>query len=390
MISMVIRLTMLPEFPFQGELTALVNSDSDSLLANNTVEQMFFVLQRPGPLLNTDITVNQIVHLDSSAVSADIPTFYYEPEQQVRFDVNVINKEQVPAENVTLVNVIPEHFVFVSADPEPDQVSLDSLFWMFSEVLTQESIELILKAPEAHEPEPLMGMNKGRVSASNEDSASLDDNVTSVKLIQIIREIEPFTPEIQVTPRIADVSDSLVVQVRFPVEISTWDLWIYLPDGEIVTDFADWYIETQSILPDQWYTVDEVYRHSELHNKSQDELVFKLTATSVTGAQGTAGDQVLVRSGDKLSIDRNVYQPDLEEPIIIRFKIKLSGRVRLDLWDISGDHVTRVLDQILSAGWHDLSWNGTTETGKRIGSGVYLLTIRTAGENNYKKLIIVR
>jgi hypothetical protein len=62
----------------------------------------------------------------------------------------------------------------------------------------------------------------------------------------------------------------------------------------------------------------------------------------------------------------------------------------LDLYDVSGRHITKITEDIYQGGWNLYLWSGNTETGLKVGSGVYIVTLRSGEFNSWKKFILVR
>jgi endo-1,4-beta-xylanase len=59
----------------------------------------------------------------------------------------------------------------------------------------------------------------------------------------------------------------------------------------------------------------------------------------------------------------------------IRFKVDGAGMVRLDVYDLSGRKIKTLLKERLTAGLHQVRWDGSDETGGRVPSGVYVYQI---------------
>lgn len=67
-----------------------------------------------------------------------------------------------------------------------------------------------------------------------------------------------------------------------------------------------------------------------------------------------------------------------------RLALPVAGRVRADVFDLSGRRLARLADGVLPAGWHVLEWNAGRESG-RGNPGVRFLRVRTeAGERTLR------
>ena len=73
----------------------------------------------------------------------------------------------------------------------------------------------------------------------------------------------------------------------------------------------------------------------------------------------------------------------------IAFVLPSAGHARIDVFDLLGRRVARVLDADLSAGSHAVSWPGTGGSGTRLRSGAYIVRV-VAGPNRGQALLALR
>ena len=104
--------------------------------------------------------------------------------------------------------------------------------------------------------------------------------------------------------------------------------------------------------------------------------------------QRPSADLHSLDTGDFDLIPPNVVSPGTTD-IPIDFIVP-EGHTELKLFDVAGRHITNLLSGIYPAGQHTFVWNGQTGSGQLVGSGVYLITLRTDEAHTYKKIIIVR
>ncbi len=82
----------------------------------------------------------------------------------------------------------------------------------------------------------------------------------------------------------------------------------------------------------------------------------------------------------------NPFNPSTE----IRFSMGKQEQVRLDIFDILGRKVRTLIDEEHPAGEYRVRWDGTTDGGTRVASGVYLYRIRAKSFNETKKMVLIR
>lgn len=69
----------------------------------------------------------------------------------------------------------------------------------------------------------------------------------------------------------------------------------------------------------------------------------------------------------------------------IRFDLPRSGRVRLDVYNVLGQHVTALIDDVLPAGSHAVAW-----TAESAASGVYFYRLQTEKATLTRKMVLLR
>jgi len=82
----------------------------------------------------------------------------------------------------------------------------------------------------------------------------------------------------------------------------------------------------------------------------------------------------------RLSLSQN--RPNPFNPLTaIRFSLPKAGHATISVYSVNGQRVRRLTDGYLSAGAHEVIWNGCDDGGRSLGSGVYLyrLTWAAAG-----------
>lgn len=94
------------------------------------------------------------------------------------------------------------------------------------------------------------------------------------------------------------------------------------------------------------------------------------TLPSVTDVAGTAAPPRLAAAAAP-----NPFNP----ATVIRFELPARGRATVDVVDLRGRLVSRLLDGERSAGVQTIAWRGVDATGRTVPSGAYLAVIRAAG-----------
>ncbi|MFH1313817.1 MAG: hypothetical protein ABIJ00_11410 [Candidatus Eisenbacteria bacterium] len=74
----------------------------------------------------------------------------------------------------------------------------------------------------------------------------------------------------------------------------------------------------------------------------------------------------------------------------IEFGMPAAGHIRLALYDVSGRHVTDLVDDHVSQGYHVIQWNGRTGSGTKVGAGVYFMRLSSDEAVRKAKVVIAR
>ena len=75
---------------------------------------------------------------------------------------------------------------------------------------------------------------------------------------------------------------------------------------------------------------------------------------------------------------------------VIKFALPEKEDVTLDIYDVNGRRVTRLLNGKLNAGWHTVTWNGVDTHGRKVKSGVYFYKLNAGKYRKTVKMLLVR
>jgi len=68
----------------------------------------------------------------------------------------------------------------------------------------------------------------------------------------------------------------------------------------------------------------------------------------------------------------------------------LPSRVILEIYNLHGQVVSRLVDDCQTAGIHELLWDGKTKEGKSVSSGVYIYTLSVDGNSASSKMLLLK
>jgi hypothetical protein len=86
------------------------------------------------------------------------------------------------------------------------------------------------------------------------------------------------------------------------------------------------------------------------------------------------------------SIHPNPFNPRTT----VNFSVAFAGHVKLDVYNLHGQHVRTLLSERMEAGQHEFVWDGRDDHGDTVSSGVYAARLRTSGYDELKKMVLVK
>jgi enediyne biosynthesis protein E4 len=76
--------------------------------------------------------------------------------------------------------------------------------------------------------------------------------------------------------------------------------------------------------------------------------------------------------------------------VMISFSLPAAAVVRLEVYNVAGQRVRRLLEGARPVGVHTVRWDGTDDRGRSVASGVYVLRLRSAGEHLLQRVLLLR
>ena len=75
---------------------------------------------------------------------------------------------------------------------------------------------------------------------------------------------------------------------------------------------------------------------------------------------------------------------------ILSFTIPEPGHVSLDIFDITGRHIIKLIREYMESGNYDIAWNGNTQLGTPAGSGLYIVRLISAAGIKTTRLVLLK
>ena len=83
------------------------------------------------------------------------------------------------------------------------------------------------------------------------------------------------------------------------------------------------------------------------------------------------------------------YPNPFNPSTIIPYQLPAPAHVRLEVFNVLGQHVATLVDREQPAGWHTATWHGTDAAGRAVAAGLYLYRIRGTGSSETRRMVLV-
>jgi hypothetical protein len=74
----------------------------------------------------------------------------------------------------------------------------------------------------------------------------------------------------------------------------------------------------------------------------------------------------------------------------IAFELPVATHAVVEVFDVRGRSVKRLLDRDLAAGRHDVVWDGRDRRGRSAASGVYFYRLNVDGQSTFRKMVLAQ
>lgn len=157
-----------------------------------------------------------------------------------------------------------------------------------------------------------------------------------------------------------------------------------LMDGSIVSSDTTRDISYAWISPQEFLLVSISSQPGETDpNFTEAASISRLTDT------GTSVDESREQLPESLTLLQNYPNPFNPETVI-PFQLSTRTPVEVTVYNLLGQKVRTLVDEVRSAGEHRVKWNGRAGDGQQVPGGVYLYRLRTDTGVETRKMILLR
>ena len=153
---------------------------------------------------------------------------------------------------------------------------------------------------------------------------------------------------------------------------------------------GEWHPDPSLTFQDTWYEMER----GEVMLRAGETLVLLPGSLPVDENEEPGNDDADINGGSSVpqthkdSLFGAAFPNPFNPQVTIPFSLELPGHVRAEIFDLRGRRVASLVDEVFSAGAHELKWQGRDDRGSDLSSGVYFLRIDGGGERSLQKLIL--
>ena len=108
-----------------------------------------------------------------------------------------------------------------------------------------------------------------------------------------------------------------------------------------------------------------------------------------TDAPSGVDDSPILEIPDDFALMQNFPNP-FNPQTSIRFAIPTSGPIKLHVYGLDGRRIRTLAEGYVPSGWHTVIWDGKTDSGRRVSSGLYFLRMEAAGFRDTRRMMLVK
>ncbi len=204
-----------------------------------------------------------------------------------------------------------------------------------------------------------------------------------------------ITPKINIPTSPLEIFQVLTYKVRqetfsgigqdYSIMVSTTDTNIssFSTLGSENINEAEW---TYRYLALGDYYNQEIYVAFRHHNNAVTSSALLIDSVSIITCVGNSENNV---STSQTNLGKNYPNP-FNPSTRIDFNINKTSPVTLEIYNIKGQKVCTLLNEVKSSGRHSVTWNGKDDSQKNIGSGVYFYKMTTPDYSAIHKMILLK
>jgi len=154
-------------------------------------------------------------------------------------------------------------------------------------------------------------------------------------------------------------------------------LWEFDGESSIPTNMVDYFAATDTL----WFSSGQINSQNEFFEILPHSVLQVLKSNTVSTNNAIEPEQYSIN---------NIYPNPFNPSTTISFSLPIRSQVELSVYNILGNKIATLENEIFDRGLHHKIWNGKDNNGVNVGSGVYFCKMKSENFQQIKKLTILK
>ncbi|MBN2356802.1 T9SS type A sorting domain-containing protein [candidate division KSB1 bacterium] len=321
----------------------------------------------PPPPTQKQADLSLIMYADKSTVQAG-DTLYY--------TIEINNLGPDTAAQVQVLLPWSPALQLLQSDPPPQEIYANPLEWMLPDMAPQDMQQILISAQVVN----AASLNESACVSSQAQDSNLSNNCQFFQVdLEVPVELTSFTAMLR--------NDGVHLNWVTQSEKENMGFYVLRADAE----HGPYERRNTSIIPGHGTTAIKhsyAYIDEQIH---QDLFYYyKLQDIDYSGRSILHGPITVSTSLPQVYELKQNYPNPFNALTKIEFVLANSGEVRLSIYNTLGQMIRSLLSQPMSAGAHEVTWDGLDEKGQAVPSGVYFYMLQVNDFQQICKMQVIR
>ena len=147
-----------------------------------------------------------------------------------------------------------------------------------------------------------------------------------------------------------------------------------------------WQTAAASALPNRGKLLDIPLNTRDI----QEDLKFDIWINGVHSSLTISKDELLTAFIPSVTRLAGNYPNPFNPSTTIKYDLAADSQIRLDIFNIKGQHITSLVNEYQTAGEYKVQWQGISDNKTSVPSGIYFYKLSAEGITDTRKMIMLK
>ncbi len=152
---------------------------------------------------------------------------------------------------------------------------------------------------------------------------------------------------------------------------------------------GEWKMVKISDRSTRLYKINEDPTESNDLSSSYPEIIQDLEARIISATDVSTSVEEVSAVPDGFKLEQNYPNP-FNPSTSIAYTLPVSSRIRIEIFNIKGQKIKKLIETVQAAGTYSISWNGTNDLGQNIATGSYIYRMTAGNYADSKTLTFIK